>query len=202
MPGPLDGPLGSLPNMFWDPVRAKYFPNPRQSTAVPNQPRQERPNMRPPSPTRKSKTIMTHVKEMSLTRDPETSSAAADPDSSTDNACRRRKFNVFRRLDGSGAGVLRPSLTASTHQDRMRGLVHQTFGFNKISSDRQIGRESLDQPRASKHRRRGGGGASYSKTHCESCMLRSHWQSLMTSDRMGRDRLPSNVRFQTDGMSV
>jgi hypothetical protein len=202
MPGPLEGPLGSLPNMFWDPVRAKYFPNPRQSTAVPNQPRQERPNMRPPSPTRNSKTIMTHVKEMSLNEDSESSSAAADSGSSTVNTCRRRKFNVFRRLDGSGAGILRPSLTASTHQDRMRGLVHQMFGFNEISSDRQIRRESLDQPRASKHRRRGGCGASYRKTHCESCMLRSHWQSLMIPGRLAMYRLPSDVRFRTNGMSV
>ena len=124
MPGPLDGPLGPLPNMFWDPVRAKYFPNPRQSTAVPNQPRQERPNMRPPSPTRDSKTIMTHVKEVSLKEDPESSSAAADPASSTANTCRRRKLNPFRRLDGSG-GMPRSALTASTHQNRMRGLVYK-----------------------------------------------------------------------------
>jgi hypothetical protein len=202
MPGPLEGPLGPLPNMFWDPVRAKYFPNPRQSTAVPNQPRQERPNMRPPSPTRNSKTIMTHMKEMSLNEDPESSSAAADSGSSTANTCRRRKFNGFRRLDGSGAGVLKSTLSASTHQDRMRGSVHQMSGLSKISSDRQIRRESLDQPRAPKYGRRGGFGASYRKTHCESCMLRSYWQSLMIPGRLAMHRLPSDVRFRTNGVPV
>jgi hypothetical protein len=132
MPGPLDGPLGPLPNMFWDPVRAKYFPNPRQSTAVPNQPRPERPNMRPPSPTRNSKTIMTHVKEMSFNENPNSSSGPADPNTSMVNAGPRRNFFTLRRLDGSG-GVPRSPLTPSTYQSRMRGLVHQIVCSNEFS---------------------------------------------------------------------
>ena len=117
MPGAMDGPLGPLPNMFWDPVRAKYFPNPRQSTAVPNQPRQEQPSKRPPSPSKKVDTgkISTKLDTSGRDRQPvQGSSMAKGP---------RQKFNAFRRLGGIGRVTLGSPLLASHHADRMRGYV-------------------------------------------------------------------------------
>jgi hypothetical protein len=117
MPGPLDGPLGPLPNMFWDPVRAKYFPNPRQSTAVPNQPRLERPSKRPPSPSKKIDTGIQSMKLNANGRDGQPvqgSSMANEP---------RRNFNAYRRLGGIGRVTLGSPLVASHYEDRMRGYV-------------------------------------------------------------------------------
>jgi len=117
MPGPLDGPLGPLPNMFWDPVRAKYFPNPRQSTAVPNQPRQERPSKRPPSPSRKNDTAGIKTMKTANGRDDQPvqgSSMANGP---------RQKFNAYRRLGGIGRVTFGSPLVASHHEDRMRRYV-------------------------------------------------------------------------------
>lgn len=114
MPGPLDGPLGTLPNMFWDPVRAKYFPNPRQSTAVPNQPRQERPDIRPPSPSKQLKRVIKGPRSDTVISDKQTKQGP-----SMDNRA-RQKFNAYRRLGGNGGG-LRLSTSAPQHGDQMRG---------------------------------------------------------------------------------
>ena len=147
MPGATDGPLGPLPNMFWDPVRAKYFPNPRQSTAVPNQPRQEQPSKRPPSPSKKVETGERSTKLDASGRDGQPaqgSSMAKGP---------RQKLNAFRRLGGIGRVTLGSPLLASNHDDRMRGYVFN-LGVEEIEieADSQNRSGPLDQPQASSRR--------------------------------------------------
>jgi len=44
-----DGPFGELRGMFWDPIRGRYFPNPRPTAATPN-PNPNPTSARPPSP--------------------------------------------------------------------------------------------------------------------------------------------------------
>jgi hypothetical protein len=71
-----------------------------------------------------------------------------------------------------------------------------------LASDRQIRGESLDQPRAPKYRRLGGFRKSYHHDNCKFLIRESHFQSLITPDRLARHRLPSDLRFRVNGVSV
>jgi len=152
MPGALEGPLGPLPNMFWDPVRAKYFPNPRQSTAVPNQPRQERPDTRPPSPTRPAKNSKNSSREcVERGKDPGSSKAEQGSGSGTANAPARRKLNAFRGLGGRMTGNLATNMDLTNRQDRMRGYVFlQPREITSPDGQSRVG--VLEQPQAPRYR--------------------------------------------------
>lgn len=116
MPGVLEGPLGPLRNMFWDPVRAKYFPNPRQSTAVPNQPRQEAPSTKPPSPTRRRRVIPSA--DMPIATGGQNAQAGPGPSSSEHS---RQKVSAYRRVRGVGTGFRSPAVSGLDQKARIQG---------------------------------------------------------------------------------